>query len=1582
MNSSNDKESKNDSNPLNGIFNDILNESKEESSSNSSVQSQSIRNSYLKGEIPEFVFSVIKLGRRGFSHKSRLLYITKDGISYYRMLENNENTKDFLEYLKNIYMVKPGDRLEPEKLRELVNKFNKIPEEEKQLKFSFKKYIISISGNVSTFTKAPITVKNSEEKDYTNPTNFWVMETRDVIFREEILKAPIIIHDAIDALNSRKINNLSSKIGKSSKKDEKLKEFLKEEKMIVLNEYKDKIKYIGLLYQGFMKEYLKTICEFSHKKRNIYDKEGNIKINESTDKVEKDRFFLDNPNFFRRGGKSLHKKNTNDINNIIINELSSRDEYFGEKGDKDINEIMEEQINDTLKILYLELAIYYCYDLFVRYCEKVVEKIIYNLGTFDKAEDILKTGKLHPIVFPNPCNFTQITNDNPEKLDDNSEPVLLYSIWGVNYTLTWNKLTAKFGETVGTSGKWKKIKHQFQQKNYFQDFLIKLASIAESTEEFPNIPVSCIIDYNGFRVYCESEIFASEEYLEGMRLQINKGDVPLIKYISELISENNNEVVKKIETSNIYCKIKNSYIAEEKGFELGQYIKTMIEEFLKTFEKNTQGGVSMNENIKKIDHFSETQSLKPIINCIKKLITDDRNIMGMTKDNFEDFKKNSIEFQQNITFQYLMYFDALIPIEFKNKKNEAVYYRQEIAINNINIKEELKQLAPKFNQRNYFIRFKNNDNESEEGQNKSESSGGRGKNQKMNINNLNSPLRVGIRNIQIKGKEDKEKKIYKTSDEIILDIIRKNTYQNNEKIRNDLKKKFNEKFDNLLMAFDSLYLIPYNSETLKICFHYYGINLHYLGKVAEKTTVPHIREICVIEMFARVCKKIIFDLLGQSTYERSMKAFYSNIKELTTKLHCIPISLNVIYGTDYLKSITQPVERGKCYYKNMEITGLYMNSEEYPLNEIKDEKEKKMNNESDFNLMKYQKINNFLILLFGGIIPKSDLIIDGKKITKVDELWNLIKDLMRIQYDIINEDVFMYCDLETISLYALSSAIQYHTGLRFQNEIGLLEKVKTQKLENTSVFENLSPRTKKCYYSFTYFLCKENIILPLTNNFAMYFPEKSKYYRAKLNYYAEKYLYKKKISQNYYYLNYLKILKGWDLDSNPKAGKIQTKNDEFEKNYSLADYNTGQISSVFEENFDSFIALIMTQYQDKTKSKLHKNDNQDMQSKVDLNALFNCTSIISNCWSNKKHPFVSILKSTYAKALYKNTKNRKEELKIENNFNDSVKIARDSMGEMNLFYGKLCRDVGLFYEKNFKFKEAYEMFSLSYKVFKKYQKIFKKDYFYSLKNLTKTCVYLGRIKECLHYGLILVEEITQDSNKVLNNPLKVQDNSSNFPERKISSWEKIHNMNGFTFNLMRVAKFLKEYDICVKIGNIFFSKIKDYKNFKITQFKNWIKTSQERMRSLSNIRNNQNNKGEIKPNREIRITEYGGKDKRIDSVIKVYLKCLFRGLKGIQNKTYARAYVAFLENCYNKELSQMKSEQIDDLFYSLFFRKTNETFDEYFKNKILYFLLQKYKKENLNKEEIEQSYRAARRDLEIIYYKFRKKPQKIFFHHK
>ena len=74
----------------------------------------------------------------------------------------------------------------------------------------------------------------------------------------------------------------------------------------------------------------------------------------------------------------------------------------------------------------------------------------------------------------------------------------------------------------------------------------------------------------------------------------------------------------------------------------------------------------------------------------------------------------------------------------------------------------------------------------------------------------------------------------------------------------------------------------------------------------------------------------------------------------------------------------------------------------------------------------------------------------------------------------------------------------------------------------------------------------------------------------------------------------------------------------------------------------------------------------------------------------------------------------------------------------------------------------------------------------------------------------------------------------------------------------------------------------------------------------------------------------------------------------------------------------MNQEKIDDLFYEMFFRPGTETFDQYIKNKVLYFLLQKYMRSKLNPDEIESSYNIAKKDLELIYYKFRKKSKKLF----
>ena len=243
----------------------------------------------------------------------------------------------------------------------------------------------------------------------------------------------------------------------------------------VLTEDKDKIHYIGFFFQGFVKEYLGQI---NKNMRNKY---------------------------------KYPIKNKNPKEEKLINE-------------------------DLKRLLYLELVIYYCYNIFVKHCEKVVIKIINDLNTFKTRNDILKNGKLHPIVFPNPFTLTQEKN-----------AVFLYSIWGVNYTLTWNNLKAKFNNILTkTKGKWKGLKNSYKQKNCFQDFLTKIATVCSNTDEFPSIPLSCVIDYNGFRVYCESDIFANEDYLEGLKLDLIQDESSIfIRELTKNILKNNEDLIKE-----------------------------------------------------------------------------------------------------------------------------------------------------------------------------------------------------------------------------------------------------------------------------------------------------------------------------------------------------------------------------------------------------------------------------------------------------------------------------------------------------------------------------------------------------------------------------------------------------------------------------------------------------------------------------------------------------------------------------------------------------------------------------------------------------------------------------------------------------------------------------------------------------------------------------------------------------------------------------------------------------------------------------------------------------------------------------
>ena len=144
------------------------------------------------------------------------------------------------------------------------------------------------------------------------------------------------------------------------------------------------------------------------------------------------------------------------------------------------------------------------------------------------------------------------------------------------------------------------------------------------------------------------------------------------------------------------------------------------------------------------------------------------------------------------------------------------------------------------------------------------------------------------------------------------------------------------------------------------------------------------------------------------------------------------------------------------------------------------------------------------------------------------------------------------------------------------------------------------------------------------------------------------------------------------------------------------------------------------------------------------------------------------------------------------------------------------------------------------------------------------------------------------------------------------------------------------------------------------------------MNDLNNLKNNQNNnKKDTASKNDIRLKDYGtSKEENIDSFIQLYLECLFLGLQGVDNKVMARAYIGFIENCNEPSLVNATKEEIDNMFYKIFFRDNGETFEEHFKNKILYFLYNKYKAGGINSVEIRDNYNISKKEMQIIYFKF------------
>ena len=63
---------------------------------------------------------------------------------------------------------------------------------------------------------------------------------------------------------------------------------------------------------------------------------------------------------------------------------------------------------------------------------------------------------------------------------------------------------------------------------------------------------------------------------------------------------------------------------------------------------------------------------------------------------------------------------------------------------------------------------------------------------------------------------------------------------------------------------DLMSLKPYNGALLERILHQHGINVRYLGTIAERTQLPHVRELCEVELVARTCKQVLGKYLRES----------------------------------------------------------------------------------------------------------------------------------------------------------------------------------------------------------------------------------------------------------------------------------------------------------------------------------------------------------------------------------------------------------------------------------------------------------------------------------------------------------------------------------------------------------------------------------------------------------------------------------------------------------------------------------------------------------------------------------------------
>jgi hypothetical protein len=1332
-----------------------------------------------------------------------------------------------------------------------------------------------------------------------------------------------------------------------------------------------------------------------------------------------------------------------------------------------------------------EFAILQLNTKFKEICQTLAKRIVADLYAKPFQQSNPSSYYLFPIVFP-----------YPTKLKKQEQAVFLYYIGGINFTLTWHQTLFKMRseqkfevEEVQLNGAWNNLNVEFKNRDFFQDLMVRLSKEFPSRLDLPRFPISCIVDYCGFRLLCEADVYVDDGGAAIMRRSdgmntgnnnnnnnpMNDPNWHFYKEVANIIS--NDKAGSNMPNINSSANNMNSnygnYNLNNGNFISGSslspnikpdkdLINTVAEILIPVSYQNRDLRQQYAKQLYNFQHviryhskqFKEVDSVvfsNSEIESIlrendsyhdnKEKFIDKENYFNFNNANITGYDGNETSFMYNQSYimnketfgsgtnQPGAVFDSNTNTEFRIAKEKLNEFFDISGSQNVNLHlKDFKESVKYIMDLKVLIEIKDKFLENNTGNNIGLA--GKNKNYLQGSDLFSSlPKRSIYFRPEFIVKYLKESGIFKTTstdresdiNEIFLKNLKKYLFldENSQPhYKNILEayKHFKENHINYFInCLDTLHFKPYDSESLTETFHGYGVNMFYLGLVAELTSVPHVRELCLLEMISRICKKMIYDMVAQKVIRRANEDYYTGANDHGKNvvdydytnnssepyLQYVPATFFVRYWKDYLKKLhILGSDSFKCTYYEENNKGTttyakglyrrfwhrctsYADKDIKPIFATKEEnKGGKVNKENNENLMLSEakkEIVQFLNVLFDFDSSKSrkhsynkEYIPPTCRILNIEysnkTLWDTIFERVKSHYNIDNKEVFAYCDPLYISLPALLSSIQHQTGITVNFSVVNNTKYSNKELINKEFTEDMieiKPKTKT--YSYRYFTVNREKFETVRNDYSLDC-DTSMYRRVLLRYFTEKF--QKNVSHyTSGYLHYMNSLRRMDGSQDSVVDWI-CKNDvelkeKIKTELDYYDFFKAQFThtSLRFESFNYLFLQIIESF-----ANIYRDDSNFMQNTTNGNGSskniavsiiptdFNsCVDYISEFWFSK-HPFLAILNILIARLNLKTTKHFDE--KTEVYFKSALSIAKDSLGSNNIFVANLCEEIGYCYIKSRNFYDGTKHYIMSYNVFREHKDEFYECYMKILKKITKYFIILGYYKDALDFGSELVNNFFINSKRAQT--------IDNF------------NIDVILYNLILIARILNEYeraaDFCRKLLYDLQGGKPDPK-FAINKFRDWRSLLSKDKKKIKN--SSMVNKDLINPTQQ----EEKFITKNLFQIFKLYMKIIVRNLKDTERAIYIQALVKLIENKNERDILKKMSTENDILFDNFFNSIKDEgELSKYF-SKMLYTIGAKFEQDKGYQKINESTSSEIDRSFNEMWVKFRTL-YKIFQKHK